>query len=523
MKNPSDVILDGHSLDIEDLLSIAHGDARATFGAEALARMASSRQVIDAAIGSGAVVYGVNTGFGKLSSVTIPRARLGDLQRNLIRSHAAGVGDPLPRDATRAAMALRANVLARGHSGVRPETAEALVSMLNAGVHPVIPERGSVGASGDLAPLAHIALVLIGEGRAEVDGEVVDGGEALRRRGLAAVELAAKEGIALVNGTQVSAAIGALAIGEAERLLAQADVIGALTLDALKGSVRAFDARIVEARGHAGAATAARRLRELLAGSAIMESHRECGRVQDAYSLRCMPQVHGAARDAIAHARAVLEIEMNASTDNPMVFGEGPDGAAAEVISGGNFHGAPIGMVLDYATIALTQAASISERRIERLVNPDLSELPAFLAPDGGANSGFMMAQVTAAALVSECKVLSHPASVDSIPTSANKEDHVPMSTHAARKCRTVADLYAHVLAVEALVAAQALDFLAPLRSSERLEAVRRAIRARVPFMDVDREVHRDIVETRRLLAEGALARAAGLAVGGRTMGPEVE
>ncbi|MFN7974705.1 MAG: histidine ammonia-lyase [Acidobacteriota bacterium] len=507
--HPRSVTLDGETLDIEGIWAIGCG-AECALAPAAIARMEASRRFVETALARGEVVYGVNTGFGKLATVRVAASDLDQLQKNLIRSHACGVGEPLPMDVVRASMALRANVLSRGHSGVRPGTASQLVKLLNARVHPVIPSLGSVGASGDLAPLAHVALVLIGEGQAEVDGHVVPGAEALHRRGLAPLRLAPKEGIALVNGTQVTAAIGALAAREARTMLETANVVGALSLDALRGSARAFDARMVEARPHPGAIRTAKLLSSLLEGSPIIESHKDCGRVQDAYSLRCMPQVHGAAWDALDHAWRVLSVEINSSTDNPMVLA-GDDGAS--VLAGGNFHGAPVGLVLDYLAIALCQAASMSERRIERLCNPDLSDLPAFLVKDGGLNSGLMMAQTTAAALVSECKVLCHPASVDSIPTSANKEDHVPMSTHASRKCRQVVDLFAHVLAIEALAAAQALDLLAPLRTSARLEGARHAIRERIPYLERDREVARDISAALGLVRSGELAGAAGVEV----------
>ncbi len=395
-------------------------------------------------------------------------------------------------------MALRVNALARGCSGIRVETVEALLAMLAADVLPVVPGQGSVGASGDLAPLAHLALGLIGEGRVRVRSREGPAAAALRRARLRPVVLAAKEGLALINGVQMSVAVGGLALQRALALVRIADLVGAASLDASRGSDAAFDPRIVAARPHPGAAQSASNLRALLKGSAIRESHRGCGRVQDNYALRCMPQVHGAAREAFAHARDVLEREMNSATDNPLVFVRSGRGAGrGDIVSGGNFHGAPVGLVLDYAAIAATDLASISERRIEKLVNPALSDLPAFLVREGGVHSGLMMAQVTAAALVSECKVLAHPASVDSIPTSAAKEDHVSMSPIAARKFAQVVENLERVLAIELMTAFQAMEFLRPLRSSAALERVRGEFRSVVKAWDHDRELHPDLERSR--------------------------
>jgi histidine ammonia-lyase len=434
---------------------------------------------------AGTSAYGVTTGFGKFADVAIPRRDLEALQRNLVRSHAAGVGEPLEDRAVRAMMVLRANALAKGRSGVRIATVETLLAMLAADVLPIVPSQGSVGASGDLAPLSHLALGLIGEGEARVRGRRVAVREALRRARIRPVSLEAKEGLALINGVQMSVAVGGLALLRALELSRAADLVGASSLDASRGSDAAFDPRIVAARPHPGAAKTAANLRGLLKGSAIRESHRGCGRVQDNYALRCMPQVHGAARDAFAHAREVIEREINSATDNPLVFA-----GRGDIVSGGNFHGAPVGLVLDYAAIAAADLASISERRIEKLVNPALSELPAFLVAGGGLHSGLMMAQVTAAALVSECKVLAHPASVDSIPTSAAKEDHVSMSPIAARKLAQVVANLERVLAIELLAAFQAMEFLKPLTSSAPIERVRRAFRRRVKAWTEDREMH---------------------------------
>jgi len=500
--------LSGFDLRLEDLVAVSKRQARAALAPSARRAMAASRRVVDRAIRSGARVYGVTTGFGKFADVAIPPDQIADLQRNLIRSHAAGVGPALEAPAVRAMMLLRANALARGNSGIRIATVETLVAMLAADVLPVVPSQGSVGASGDLAPLAHLALAMLGEGRVTRRGREMAADRALRAARLRPVTLAAKEGLALINGVQMSVAVGGLALARALELARVADVIGAASVDASRGSDTAFDARIVAARPHPGAAASAKNLRGLLRGSAIRESHRGCGRVQDNYALRCMPQVHGAARDAFDHAKAVLEREMNSATDNPLVFA-----GRGDILSGGNFHGAPVGLVLDYAAVAATDLASISERRIEKLVNPALSDLPAFLVREGGLHSGLMMAQVTAAALVSECKVLAHPASVDSIPTSAAKEDHVSMSPIAARKLSAIVANLERVLAIETIAAFQAMEFLRPLRSSAALEAVRHEFRRAVRPWNRDREMHTDIESARRFLAGEAMDRAiAGLA-----------
>jgi histidine ammonia-lyase len=462
--------------------------------------MAASRRVVDRAVRRGDRVYGLTTGFGSLADVAIPREKLEELQANLIRSHSAGVGEPLPDAAVRATIALRANALAKGRSGIRVSTVEALLAMLAADALPVVPSQGSVGASGDLAPLAHLALGLMGEGLARRRGKTLPAADALRKAGLSPVVLGAKEGLALVNGVQMSVAVGGLALARAIFLARVADISGAASLDASRGSDAAFAERVVGARPHPGALASAENLRRLLAGSAIRESHRNCGRVQDNYALRCMPQVHGAARDAFAHAREVLEREMNSATDNPLVFAPG-----GGIVSGGNFHGAPVGLVLDYAAIAATDLASIAERRIEKLTNPAFSELPAFLVEEGGLNSGLMLAQVTAAALVSECKTLAHPASVDSIPTSADKEDHVSMSPIAARKLARIVENLEWVLAIELLTAFQAMEFLLPLATSPPLEGVRRGFRKAVPAWRRDRVLSADLETARAFLSSDAI------------------
>lgn len=465
MKSRIRVVLDGESLTPEQVARVAAREARVELKARLVPRLRQSRKVIDRVVQSGATVYGVNTGFGHLASVRIDDTQLSQLQVNLIRSHAAGVGHPASLETVRALLLLRANVLARGHSGVRLAVVEQLLSMLSHDLLPVVPEQGSVGASGDLAPLAHVALAAIGEGEVFLRGERLDAHAALTRCRITPLVLAPKEGLALVNGTQFAGAIATLALLRAERLSRSADVVCALTIEALKGSSRAFDSRIHDARPHPGQRDSAANLRQLLAGSGILESHADCGKVQDAYSLRCAPQVHGATRDALAQLRRVLQIELNSSTDNPMVFA-----ADDETVSGGNFHGAPLAATLDYATLAVATLAAISERRTDRLVNPLVSGLPAFLARDPGLESGLMMAQVTAAALVSECKTLAHPGSVDTIPTSANQEDHVSMAPWCARKLVQVLANAERVVAVELLAAVRGIDFHRPLRSSSALE-----------------------------------------------------
>jgi histidine ammonia-lyase len=452
--------------------------------------MRASRDLVDEIVRDQRVTYGINTGFGKLSDVHIPPDRLRELQRNLVRSHACGVGNLLSPEETRAMLLLRANVLAKGLSGARVEVAETLIQMLEHGVLPCIPEKGSVGASGDLAPLAHLALVVIGEGEALLQGRRLPGGQALREAGIRPIELEAKEGLALLNGTQAMTSVGGLAVGLAIRLLEWADVAGAMSLEALLGTPSAFDLRIHEARGHPGQIEVARHLLDLLEDSEIRESHRlNDPRVQDAYSLRCMPQVHGAARDAFRFARTVLETETGAATDNPLVFTDNGD-----VISGGNFHGAPIAQVLDFAAIALTDLASISERRLDQLVNPTTNEhLPPFLASEPGICSGFMVAHVTVAALLNECKVLAHPSSVDSVPTSGGKEDHVSMGMVGATKLRTIAQNVRTILAIEMMAAAEGIDCRKPLRPGKGVAAAYEQVRSLVPRLDGDRSLAPDI------------------------------
>lgn len=500
-------------LTVAGLVGIAHGAIDVTFPATTVGRIAEVRAAIESLLSTDAPnTYGVNTGFGALAEVRVPPEDLARLQVNLIRSHATGVGTPFDIPTTRAMMALRANVLAVGTSGVRPAIPILLTEMLQAGVHPLIPEKGSVGASGDLAPLAHLALVLIGEGEARYQGETLSGGEALARAGLTPVALEAKEGLALINGTQAMTADAALTVSWGHALAKTADIAGAMSLQALLGSPRPFDPRIQAVRGHAGQLTTATNLRRLTANSPIIESHRDCGKVQDPYSLRCMPQVHGASRDVLSHVEHIVETECNAATDNPLAF---YDQGVLEIISGGNFHGQPVAMAADYMGLALAELANISERRIEQLVNPSLSSgLPPFLAPASGLNSGFMIAQVTAAALVSENKCLVHPASADSIPSSANREDHVSMGTIAARQARHIAEHLETVLAIELLCAAQGLHLRRPLQANPGIEAAVAAIRTRVPPLDEDRTLHHDIDAVRRLIHEGAIVDAVESAVG---------
>ncbi|HEY8552165.1 MAG TPA: histidine ammonia-lyase [Thermaerobacter sp.] len=585
------LVIDGQGLTLPAVAQVARCARPVVLDPRARRRMVASRGRVTAALARGEILYGITTGFGKLADVAIPPAEARRLQENLLRSHAAGVGEPLPVPVVRAMMLLRANALARGYSGVRPEVVERLLDLLNHGIHPVVPSRGSLGASGDLAPLAHLALVLIGRGRAEVDGRVVPGDRALAHRGLEPLTLEPKEGLALINGTQAMTALGCLAVEEGLYLAAVADVAGALTLQALRGIPAAFDPRIHALRPHPGQQVAAAHLRALLAGSGLVTEPGQV-RVQDAYSLRCMPQVHGAVRDALAHAARVLEIEANSVTDNPLIFpdpdpeaeasrlegdpasaragagaaqgrgeaaagraepapgtatagsrcgggpedpgcapvpagfaertaaqaGGGREGIGGDVLSGGNFHGEPVALVLDYATMALAELANIAERRIERLVNPQLSGLPAFLTRHGGLHSGLMLAQYTAAALVAENKTLAMPASVDSIPSSANQEDHVSMGMIAALKLWRVVAHVRHVLAIELLCAAQALDLVGPEGLSPATAAVYRAVRAAVPPLEGDRELAPDIARLAALLERRGvplpLPAAVGLPVG---------
>lgn len=503
------LLIDCDPLSIHDVIDVARGGRQVQLGDGARQAMQRSRDVVERIAASGEVVYGINTGFGKFADRVIPPAALQRLQRNLIVSHAVGVGDPLPPDVVRAMILLRVSALARGYSGIRAETAEALVDLLNAGLIPLVPRKGSVGASGDLAPLAHLALALIGEGTILADGVPVPARQALERAGLSPVTLGPKEGLALINGTQLMSALGALLLADARNLLDVADIAGAMSLEAVRGTNRAFDARVQAVRPHPGQALVADRLRALTDGSQIMASHRlEQHRVQDPYSLRCMPQVHGAARDAIAYASTVIETEINSATDNPLIF---PDDGS--VISCGNFHGEPLAMALDFAGIALAELADISERRIEVMLDPGFSELPPFLTMHGGVDSGFMVSQYTAAALVSENKVLAHPASVDSIPTSANQEDHVSMGVTSGLKAREIQSNVQSVLAIELLCAAEGIDYRRPLRTSVSLEGVHALIRGAVPHLTGDRVLYPDIEAVATMVRDGSIARAAAEAM----------
>ena len=506
--------LNGNDLTLEAVPEVASERRPVLLAPDAREAVDRARAVVDALVAENRISYAITTGVGKLSDVRIAPDQIRELQVNLVRSHAVGVGEPLSIPETRAMMLLRANSLSKGHSGVRPAVIDTICEFLNRGVTPLVPSQGSVGASGDLAPLAHLALALIGEGEClDETGNRFPGTEALRRAQITPLVLEAKEAVSLINGTQGMLGVGTLALWEGEILVDSADVIGALTLDALRGTDVAFDERIHKARPHAGQFKTAANLRRLLDGSQIRASHRDCARVQDAYSLRCIPQVYGAIRDTLAHCREVMEIEINSAVDNPLVFVStahaGTTASAADnaVLSGGNFHGEPIAFVLDFLAIALSALAGISERRIERLVNPALNEgLPAFLAPGAGLNSGFMMPQVTAAALVSENKVLAHPASVDSITTSGNKEDYVSMGMTAALKLKKIVANTRNVLAIEAMAAAQALDFVAPLKTSKHGQTAHAAIRAVCPTMDKDRAMSGDLARLAGLIQRGKLA-----------------
>ncbi len=535
------ILLDGAALTLEQLLAIADRREPVALDAAARDRVAASRAVVERRAGGAEPAYGINTGFGSFADVKIAPDALETLQLNLLRSHAAGLGDALPARTVRATMALRANVLAKGFSGISVTTLEALIALLNAGVHPRVPARGSVGASGDLAPLAHLALVLIGEGEVLPDEDDEDddngdanananandqrgdrkarreeeaqrvprvlrstswtsGPEALRRAGLTPVRLGPKEGLALINGTQPSTAVLALALAAADQVARAADIAAALSIDALRGSIHPFEARIHAARPFVGQQRSAANIEALMQNSGINQSHEHCGKVQDAYSLRCTPQVHGAVREALRFVRETLEVEINSATDNPMVFADSGD-----IVSGGNFHGAPIAIAADLLAAAIVPLATISERRTDRLVDPTLSGLPAFLTRDGGLQSGLMMAQVTAAAIASEMKSLAHPAGVDTIPTSANKEDHVSMSMTAALKAERSVSRAREVIAIEILCACQAIDLLAPLRTSPPLAGVHALVRLSVPTLDRDRSPAPDIEAIARLIASGAL------------------
>jgi histidine ammonia-lyase len=505
------VLLNGDDLTIADVWSVAVGRQPAELGDDGRRKMAAARELVDAAAeGGGEHTYGINTGFGRFVSKSIPPELSQELQLRLLRSHACGVGEPYPDEVVRAAMLLRANALAKGYSGARPETVDLLLACLNEGILPVVPSRGSVGASGDLAPLAHLALPLVGEGAASFDGETLPGAEALARAGLEPVRLEAKEGLSLVNGTQFMGAIGALALVRARRVAKTADIACALSVEALQASRMSFIPEIHTLRPLAGQAASAANVLRLLEGSAINMAHRWCDKVQDAYSLRCAPQVHGASRDLLEYVERTVSVELNAATDNPLVLVE-----RGELVSNGNFHGQPLALALDSMALALAELASISERRVERLVNPSLSDgLPAFLTHDGGLNSGFMIPQYVAAALVSENKVLCHPASVDSIPTSAGQEDHVSMGNAAGLKCWTVLANVERALAIELLAAAQGVEFLAPLEPGVGARSAHDFVRSLSPTVFEDRTLGADIERVAEGIRSGGLVEAVEREIG---------
>jgi histidine ammonia-lyase len=493
--------VDGMTL--EALVVIAREGARVRLTKEAETRIVGARKLVEKWMEEGKTIYGITTGFGVLSDVPISKEDARRLQKNIIMSHSAGVGDPLDEETVRATIALRIKDLARGHSGIRLETVLSLQEVLNRGICPVIPEKGSVGASGDLAPLAHLSLVLLGLGEAFCKGKRISGAEALRRCGIQPLKLEAAEGLALVNGTQLMTAIGGLAVYDALRLSKMADIAAAVSLEVLMGTNTEFDPRIHQVKPHPGQIAAANNMRRITKNSEIISSHKDCSRIQDAYTLRCSPQVHGASKDAIAYARKVVETEMNASTNNPLIFLD-----SEEFLLGGNFHGQHVALAMDFLSMGVSELGSIAERRIERLVNPQLSGLPAFLVSDGGINSGFMIAQYTAAALVSENKVLSHPACVDSIPTSANKEDHVSMGTISARKCRDVVRNTEHVIAIELLCAAQAMDLFTNMEPGEGTRVAYSIIRDAVRPLEKDRILSKDIETIVKLVRNEEILKA---------------
>jgi len=501
------VALSGNDLTFPQLYDVALRNEQVQLTASAIERMNASRAVVERLVESGAAAYGINTGFGKLASVRISTEQVRQLQVNLVRSHACGLGAPLSEAETRAMMLLRANALAKGLSGVRPRVVETLCQMLNAKVHPVIPSQGSVGASGDLAPLAHLAQVVIGDGRATFRGEVLPGGEALKRAGITPVALEAKEGLSLLNGTQGMLALLSLALHEADILVDTADVAASLSLDALRGSPGAFDPRIMQARAYAGAATTAGNIAHMNAGSQIRESHRASDkdpRVQDAYSLRCTPQVHGAVRDSLAQAREMAAVELNSATDNPLVFVRHAN--SGDIISGGNFHGQPLAMAADQVAIAIATLGGIVERRIEQMTNPLTSMLPAFLTPEPGLNSGFMIAQVTAAALTSENKALATPHSVDSISTSGNQEDYVSMGMSGARRLAHMLVNLRNTIAIELLCACQGIDLLAPLQTGALAKKAYDVVRVKSAKVSEDRPLSVDIEAVSTLAADGTFS-----------------
>ncbi|MDJ0819614.1 MAG: histidine ammonia-lyase [Desulfobacterales bacterium] len=503
------ISLDYDGMTLDQLVAIARQGINVKLSDGSRERLRRTRQLVDNWVENERTIYGITTGFGALSDVVISKKDTRQLQDNILMSHAAGVGDPLDESTVRGIMALRIKDLVRGHSGIRLETVEHLAALLNWGVCPVIPEKGSVGASGDLAPLAHLALVLVGLGEAFYKGQRMSGRQVLSKCGLSPIQLEAGEGLALVNGTQVMTAIGGLAVYDAANLSKMTDIAAAMSLEVLMGSRTEFNKRIHEIRPHPGQAVAADNMERMVRNSEIITSHKDCSRIQDAYTLRCSPQVHGATKDAINYCRNVIETEMNSSTNNPIIYAEGRD-----FLLGGNFHGQPVALALDFLSMAVSELANISERRIERLVNPMLSGLPAFLVSDGGLNSGFMIAQYTAAALVSENKVLCHPASVDSIPTSANKEDHVSMGTISARQCRDVISNTEDVITIELLCGAQALDLFTNIKPGEGTMAAYNVIRREISHLGTDRILANDIAAMKELIRNGRILRAVEKKIG---------
>ncbi len=502
------LLIDGEHLTIKDVVDVARNNQKIELSEQAVSRIKKSREYVDNLVDKGAVVYGITTGFGKFSDVFISKEDTKALQRNLIVSHACSMGDPLAEEIVRGIMLLRINALAKGFSGIRLGTVNTLVEMLNKGVHPIIPEKGSLGASGDLAPLAHMVLVMMGEGEAIYQGEKLSAKEAMAKAGIQAVELTSKEGLALINGTPVMTAIGALAAHDAVNLMKNADIIAAMTLEALKGITTAFDSKVHEVRGQKGQMAAARNMLRLVEGSELTTEQGQI-RVQDAYTLRCIPQIHGASRDAIQYVAEKITIELNAVTDNPIVFAD-----FDQVISGGNFHGQPIALPMDFLGIAVAELANVSERRLERLVNPQLNDLPAFLTRKGGLNSGFMITQYSAASIVSENKILAHPASVDSIPSSANQEDHVSMGTTAARKARVILDNVQKVLGIEAFAAAQAISFRGDVKLGKGTTEAYKIIRKEVAPVDEDRIMYTDMNILDRMVKSEVFVKAVESAVG---------
>ncbi|HOR85392.1 MAG TPA: histidine ammonia-lyase [Bacillota bacterium] len=496
------LLIDGEHLTIKHVVDVARNNYTVELSEQAAERIRKSRDYVDGLVDRGEVVYGITTGFGKFSDVFISKEDTKALQKNLIVSHSCSLGDPLPEEVVRAAMLLRVNALAKGFSGIRLETVNTLIEMLNKGVHPVIPEKGSLGASGDLAPLATMVLVMLGEGEAYYKGVRMTGKEAMDKSGIKTIELTSKEGLALINGTPVMTAIGTLAVYDAGNLLKNADIISAMTLEALKGITTAFDKKVHEVRGQVGQTAAARNMLRIVDGSELTTTQGQI-RVQDAYTLRCIPQIHGASRDAIQYVREKISIELNAATDNPLIFAD-----CDQVISGGNFHGQPIALAMDFLGIAVSELANVSERRLERLVNPQLNDLPAFLTRKGGLNSGFMITQYTAASIVSENKVLAHPASVDSIPSSANQEDHVSMGTTAARKARTILDNAQKVLGIEAFAASQAISFRGNVKLGQGTSEAYKVIRKEVNPVDEDRVMYIDMNKLDKIVKSEALITA---------------